>query len=87
MRRFIRTMTAKISGRRVDPAEELLRERYARGEIDDEGYERSLAILRRDGGIAEGSGARLKILVAGLAAAVLLTGVTGLWNYVSFVDG
>lgn len=33
---------------RADSAEELLRERFARGEIDAEEYERSLAVLKGD---------------------------------------
>lgn len=32
----------------ADEAEELLRQRFARGEIDAEEYERSLAVLRGD---------------------------------------
>lgn len=33
--------------RRVDPAEETLRQRFASGEIDAEEYERRLALLRK----------------------------------------
>lgn len=35
------------SGRTADSAEEVLRERFARGEVDAETYERSLDTLRR----------------------------------------
>jgi putative membrane protein len=31
-----------------DPAEEVVRQRFARGEIDAEDYERSLEVLRRE---------------------------------------
>lgn len=36
------------SGARTDPAEQILRGRFARGEIDVEEYERSLKTLRGD---------------------------------------
>lgn len=44
----------------TDPAEEILRGRFARGEIDADEYARSLAILRGDAGREdrEGSGQR-----------------------------
>lgn len=50
--RLIRGRTdGERSQERTDPAEETLRQRYARGEIDAEEYERSLATLReRKGG-------------------------------------
>ncbi len=35
---------------RTDPAEEILRERFARGEIDADEYDRSLATLRGEPG-------------------------------------
>ena len=35
-----------LSSRREDSAEETLRQRFARGEIDAEDYERSLEVLR-----------------------------------------
>jgi putative membrane protein len=35
-----------LSSRREDSAEETLRQRFARGEIDSEEYERSLEVLR-----------------------------------------
>ena len=35
-----------LNGRREDSAEETLRQRFARGEIDAEDYERSLEVLR-----------------------------------------
>jgi putative membrane protein len=35
-----------LNGRREDSAEETLRQRFARGEIDAEEYERSLEVLR-----------------------------------------
>jgi putative membrane protein len=37
----------RMGGRSGDRAEEALRERYARGDIDDETYRRMLAELRR----------------------------------------
>lgn len=43
--------------RREDPAEETLRQRFARGEIDAEEYERRLEILR-SGRASEGAGAK-----------------------------
>jgi uncharacterized protein (DUF305 family) len=56
------------------PAEGLLRERFARGEIDAEEYERSLAILGSGGSGAGHRGAkRSRFLIAGLATAALLT--------------
>jgi uncharacterized membrane protein len=45
------------SGREEDPAEETLRQRFARGEIDQEDYERSLEVLR-SGRVSERSGAK-----------------------------
>jgi putative membrane protein len=42
---------------RGDPAEETLRQRFARGEIDAEEYERTLEILR-SGRASEGTGAK-----------------------------
>jgi uncharacterized protein (DUF305 family) len=74
MRGLIRRMTA---GRGDGRAEELLRERYARGEIGTEEYEGSLEILGHDRGGAGSAGARPKVLVAGLAAAALLTAGAG----------
>jgi putative membrane protein len=43
--------------RREDSAEETLRQRFARGEIDAEEYERSLDVLR-NGKVSENSGAK-----------------------------
>ena len=43
--------------RREDSAEETLRQRFARGEIDAEEYERSLEVLR-SGRVSEKSGAK-----------------------------
>ncbi len=39
---------------REGSAEEILRERFARGEIDAEEYERSLGVLRRENGAQSG---------------------------------
>lgn len=67
-------MTNDASGRKHGSAEENLRGRFARGEIDTEEYERSLSLLKSHGGPARGRrGAKSKLLVAGLAAAALLT--------------
>ena len=71
---LIRRMMAGRGDRR---AEELLRERYARGEIGTEEYEGPLEVLGRDRGGAGSAGARPKVLVAGLAAAALLTAGAG----------
>jgi uncharacterized membrane protein len=46
-----------LNSRREDSAEETLRQRFARGEIDAEDYERSLEILR-NGRASERSGAK-----------------------------
>jgi len=43
--------------RREDSAEETLRQRFARGEIDAQEYERSLEVLR-SGRVSEKSGAK-----------------------------
>ena len=59
-------MTNDASGRKYESAEENLRGRFVRGEIDVEEYERSLGVLKSHG-------AKSKLLVAGLAAAALLT--------------
>ncbi len=67
-------MTNDASGRKYESAEENLRGRFVRGEIDVEEYERSLGVLKSHGGPARGRhGAKSKLLVAGLAAAALLT--------------
>jgi putative membrane protein len=52
-----------LSSRREDSAEETLRQRFARGEIDAEEYERSLEVLRNgrgseNGRVSEKSGAK-----------------------------
>ena len=52
-----------LNNRREDSAEETLRQRFARGEIDTEDYERSLEVLRNgraseDGRVSEKSGAK-----------------------------
>lgn len=39
-------MRSRAGGTGTDPAEDALRQRYARGEIDDETYRRMLAELR-----------------------------------------
>jgi len=59
-------VTNDASGRKYESAEENLRGRFVRGEIDVEEYERSLGVLKSHG-------AKSKLLVAGLAAAALLT--------------
>ncbi len=64
-------MTNDASGGKYVSAEENLRGRFARGEIDAEEYERSSGVLKSHGGPERG--ARSKLLVAGLAAAALLT--------------
>ena len=46
-----------LSSRRQDSAEETLRQRFARGEIDAEDYERSLEVMRH-GRASERSGAK-----------------------------
>jgi putative membrane protein len=51
------------SSRHEDSAEETLRQRFARGEIDAEEYERSLEVLRNgrvseDGSVSEKRGAK-----------------------------
>ena len=51
------------SSRREDSAEETLRQRFARGEIEAEEYERSLEVLRngrasQNGRVSEKSGAK-----------------------------
>jgi uncharacterized membrane protein len=46
-----------LNNRREDSAEETLRQRFARGEIDAEEYERSLKVLR-NGKVSEKSGAK-----------------------------
>ncbi len=66
-------MTNDASGRRYGSVEETLRGRFARGEIDAEEYERSLEGLKNDDATARVRGAKSKLLVAGLAAAALLT--------------
>ncbi len=66
-------MTNDANGRRYESVEETLRGRFARGELDAEEYERSLEGLKSDGAAARARGAKSKLLVAGLAAAALLT--------------
>ena len=46
-----------LNSRREDSDEETLRQRFARGEIDPEEYERSLEVLR-NGRVSEKSGAK-----------------------------
>jgi uncharacterized membrane protein len=46
-----------LNNRREDSAEETLRQRFARGEIDAEEYERSLEVLR-NGRASEKSGSK-----------------------------
>ncbi len=82
MRGLVSRMTAGRRGGEADRGEELLRERYAGGEIGTEEYEASLQVLRRDR-VSAGTGARPKILVAGLAAAALLAAGAG----VSYANG
>ena len=50
VRVFSRGREAARPGATIDSAEEILRERFARGEITTEEYEKSLEILRRGGG-------------------------------------
>ena len=52
-----------LNNRREDSAEETLRQRFARGEIDAQEYERSLEVLRNgriseNGRVSEKSGAK-----------------------------
>ena len=42
----LRILSARQGGERADSAEEILRQRFARGEIGAQEYERSLEILR-----------------------------------------
>jgi uncharacterized membrane protein len=49
--------SSRREDRREDSAEEILRQRFARGEIDAEEYERSLEVLR-DGKVSEKGGAK-----------------------------
>jgi len=54
------------SSRREDSAEEILRQRFARGEIDAEEYQRSLEVLRNgrlseNGRASEKSGAKEEV--------------------------
>jgi uncharacterized protein (DUF305 family) len=63
---IIRNMTSRRSGKR-----------YALGEIGHEEYERFRDTLRNGRVEAESGGARSKLLVAGLVAAVLLTAAAG----------
>ncbi len=59
MRLFPNRGGSERHGARVDSAEEILRERFARGEIDAEEYERSLEVLRgKTGAQSERTGAR-----------------------------
>ena len=44
----------QFSGAREESAEEILRKRFARGEIDTEEYERSLEVLRRESSTTKG---------------------------------
>lgn len=60
------------SNNRAELAEEILRARFARGEIDAEEYQRSLQVLKSKGGTARARGTKSKLLVAGLIAATLL---------------
>jgi uncharacterized membrane protein len=46
-----------LNSRREDSAEETLRQRFARGEIDAEEYERTLEVLR-NGRVSEKSGVK-----------------------------
>jgi uncharacterized membrane protein len=53
----------RVDSRREDSAEETLRQRFARGEIDAEDYERSLEVLRHgrvseNGRVSEWSSAK-----------------------------
>ena len=43
-----RVLSARQGGERADSAEEILRQRFARGEINAEEYERSYEALRKD---------------------------------------
>ncbi len=67
-------MTNDASGSKYVSAEENLRGRFARGEIDAEEYERLSGVLKSHGGAERvRRSARSKLLVVGLAAATLLT--------------
>ena len=46
-----------LNSRREDSAEDTLKQRFARGEIDEKEYERSLEVLR-NGRVSERSGAK-----------------------------
>ena len=43
-----RVLSARQGGERADSAEEILRQRFARGEVDAEEYRRSYEALRKD---------------------------------------
>ena len=67
-------MTHNASGREYGSAAENLRGRFTRGEIDAGEYERSMGVLKSHSGPARSRrGAKSRVLVAGLAAAALLT--------------
>jgi len=51
------SLNNRRESKREDSAEETLRQRFARGEIDAEDYERSLEVLR-NGRVSEKSGAK-----------------------------
>ena len=51
------SLDRRVDSRREDSAEETLRQRFARGEIDAEDYERSLEVLRH-GRVSERSSAK-----------------------------
>jgi putative membrane protein len=51
------SLDRRVDSRREGSAEETLRQRFARGEIDAEDYERSLEVLR-NGRVSEKSGAK-----------------------------
>ncbi len=63
---------ARGSSGRADSGEEILRGRFARGEIGAEEYESSLEILKNERSTVKGGAAKPKLLMAGLAAAALL---------------
>ncbi len=67
-------MTNDASGSKYVVAEENLRGRFSGGQSDTEEYEGSLGVLESNDGHVRGRrGSRPKLLVAGLAAAALLT--------------
>ena len=61
----------------TEPVEGILQQRFARGEIDAQKYERSLKLLANKDAATQGRATKLKLLAGGLTAAALLTVVGG----------